>query len=91
MFVLELEFDDNPQRLEARPAHRETLTALHSNGELVLAGPWVDGSGALLVFDVDRPRMDQIVADDAYYSTPGVVVRSLREWSPIAGTSTSTG
>ncbi len=85
MFVLELEFADDQGRLAARPAHRERLLALHAAGRVVIAGPWADDSGALLVFSTDRAGMDQILAADPYYSTPGVEVKALREWQPIVG------
>ncbi|MES4907154.1 hypothetical protein [Streptomyces sp. NPDC000395] len=35
-------------------------------GELVAAGPWADDTGALLVFDVDRVRLDRILAADPH-------------------------
>lgn len=83
MFLLELEFTDDPRRLEARPAHRARLQQLYIEGRLVIAGPWVDDSGAALVFDTDRTGVDQILAEDPYYSTPGVAVSNLRAWNPL--------
>jgi uncharacterized protein YciI len=86
MICVELSFIDHPARLAARPAHRDRLRTLHEQGELLLAGPWEDDSGALLVFTVDRARLDQIMAEDPYFTTTGVEVVSLREWRPIVGT-----
>ncbi|MGW3787056.1 YciI family protein [Micromonospora chokoriensis] len=84
MFVLELSFGDDPARLAARPAHRERLQALQQDGRLVMAGPFADDSGALLVFDVpDIEAFAAIVAEDPYYRTAGVTIASQREWSPI--------
>ncbi|MBM0233945.1 hypothetical protein JNW91_20070 [Micromonospora sp. STR1_7] len=84
MFIVELSFGDEPDRLAARPAHRERLQALHQEGRLVMAGPFSDDSGALLVFDVpDAEALAAIVAEDPYYRTPGVAVVGQREWSPI--------
>jgi hypothetical protein len=85
MFVLQLTFDDDPRRLAARPAHRQRLAQLHATGKLVMAGPWHDDSGALLVFRVDQAEMDAIVAADPYYRTPGVSVTALHRWQPIVG------
>lgn len=81
MITVELTFDDNPERLAARPAHRQRLVALHERGVLVLAGPWADDSGALLVFDADRSEVDRELAMDPYYATVRVV--ALREWLPV--------
>ena len=83
MFVLELEFTGNPHRLAARPAHRVRLHALQAGGQLVLAGPWADDTGAVLVFDTDRAGAEEIMSADPYYATLGVQVKSLREWQPI--------
>jgi uncharacterized protein YciI len=86
VLVVELAFTPAPERLAARPAHRETLTRLHSEGKLVAAGPWADDRGALLLFAVNRPELEEILKSDPYYrSTPGVEVRAIREWSPIVG------
>ncbi|MET7862338.1 YciI family protein [Micromonospora taraxaci] len=84
MFILELSFGDEPDRLAARPAHRERLQALRQEGRLAMAGPFSDDSGALLIFDVaDAEALAAIVAEDPYYRTPGVTIVSQREWSPI--------
>jgi uncharacterized protein YciI len=83
MMVLELRFDSDPRRLGARPAHRRRLADLRASGRLVMAGPWTDDSGALLVFHGDKADMDAVLAADPYYSTPGVTVVSVREWRPI--------
>jgi uncharacterized protein len=83
MIVLELAFTDAPQRLQARPRHRERLAELHATGALVMAGPWTDDSGALLVFDATASEVDAIMAEDPYYATEGVRVVGLREWRRI--------
>jgi hypothetical protein len=83
VIVLELAFDDEPARLRARPAHRRRLADLHGEGSLVMAGPWGDETGALLVFDAERSEVDRIMALDPYYTTEGVRVVALREWRPV--------
>ncbi|GAA3780415.1 YciI family protein [Streptomyces phyllanthi] len=86
MWLVELSFTDAPERLAARPAHREKLAALHEKGRVRMAGPLADDSGAVLVFDVpDRAALDQLLGEDPYYSTEGVRVEQLREWRPILG------
>jgi uncharacterized protein len=85
MFVLELSFaPDDAERLAARPAHRERLAALKADGVVVLAGPFADDSGALVVLDVpDRAAAEGVVAEDPYYSLGGVQVTNLRQWRPL--------
>ena len=84
MYAVQLAFSDDPARLEGRPAHREKLAAHVAAGRLLAAGPFSDESGALLVFLVDdRDAIDEIVADDPYYSGPGVTVANVQEWNPV--------
>lgn len=84
MFVVEISFDSDPRRLEARPAHRERLKELRERGVLVMAGPWADDTGALLVFDVEsEAEVADVLKADPYYALPGVTVRSTRQWNPL--------
>lgn len=84
MFAVQLTFTDDPARLEHRPAHRERLAALAADGRLLVAGPYADESGALLVFLVEtRDDLDAIMTADAYYSAPGVTVSDVHEWTPV--------
>lgn len=84
MWIVELAFTEAPERLAARPAHRQRLTALHAEGVVRMSGPLADDSGAVIVFDVpDRAAVDALLAEDPYYSTPGVRVVGAREWAPF--------
>jgi len=85
MMVLELRFDDDARRLAARPAHRRELERLHAEQQLVMAGPWEDDSGALLIFRGGETDVRRILAEDPYYTTPGVRVVGLRAWSALIG------
>ncbi|GAA1839964.1 YciI family protein [Asanoa iriomotensis] len=84
MYVLELSFDGNPERLAHRPAHRELVSGLKERGVVAMAGPYADESGALLVFDVaTEEEFEALVAADPYYRAPGVTIAAKREWNPI--------
>lgn len=84
MWIVELSFTDEPERLAARPAHRDRLAELHRTGAVRIAGPLADDSGAVIVLDVaDRHAVDAILAADAYVTTRGVTIASIREWSPF--------
>ncbi|MDF2967640.1 MAG: hypothetical protein K0Q93_1418 [Nocardioidaceae bacterium] len=85
MICVELTFSDDPSRLELRPQHRQRLAALHAAGDLVMAGPRDDESGALLVFACDRAGVDKALAEDPYYSATGVAVASVRQWQVVTG------
>lgn len=83
-FAVQLLFDrDEDARLEVRPRHREYLRELSDAGRLRLAGPFGDGDGALLVYDVaDRAEVDSILAQDPYFAgdEPVASVVSVRQW-----------
>ncbi|HZN72819.1 MAG TPA: YciI family protein [Micromonosporaceae bacterium] len=84
MYIVELAFSDDPDRLRARAAHRELLAELHRTGKVVMAGPFADDTGALLVLDVaDEDEVSSILAADPYYEHPAVTVVRRLEWSPI--------
>jgi len=85
MICVELTFSDDPSRLELRSQHRDRMAALHATGDLVMAGPWADETGALLVFGCDRAGVDRALAEDPYYSAPGVGVAAIRDWNVITG------
>ena len=85
MIVVELSFLPTEERLSARPAHRVILERLHGGGALLAAGPWTDDTGALLIFNAERTAVDEIMADDPYYTTNGVTVTSIRDWTTIVG------
>lgn len=84
MWIVELAFTDRPERLAARPAHRQRLTELHRSGVVRMAGPLADDSGAVIVVDVvDRPALDELLSTDPYLSTPGVTIHQIRAWQPF--------
>lgn len=85
MIIVELTFTAAPERLAARPAHRDFLARLKRGNRLLAAGPLADDAGALLIFTVDREALDRILDADPYYRTPGVKVTSIREWMPVVG------
>ncbi len=87
MIAVELSFTPTEERLSARPEHPEILEQLHDDDRLLVAGPWADDSGALLILNADRHAVELIMTDDPYYSTRGVTVVAIRDCTPIVGPS----
>jgi uncharacterized protein YciI len=85
MYAVVLAYDPaDDSRLGLRPAHRQRLAGLASDGRLLAAGPWSGDTGALLIYRVDRREdLDAILAEDPYYSAPGVTVTAVEEWDPV--------
>ena len=84
MWIIELTFTSELERMLARAAHRDRLTALHGEGTVRMAGPLADDSGALIIIDApDHQTATTILAADPYFTTPGVTVARIREWNPF--------
>jgi uncharacterized protein YciI len=76
--------DDAARRQEVRPVHREYLHKLVAEGKLEQSGPFVDDSGALLVYDAaDLAEVQQLLANDPY--APHGIVESvaINEWNRV--------
>lgn len=86
-FVVDLVYgEDQEHRLQVRPAHREYSRDLASRGVLLAGGPFTDGEGAQLVYEVaDRDEL-QAVLDADPYTEAGVIARTtVREWDIVVG------
>lgn len=86
MIVLQTRFHGDDVRMPLRAAHREQLAALTEEGVLVFAGPYEDGTGALLLFDADDARVQRAIDDDPYMTCADVEIVLRTEWNPILGT-----
>lgn len=85
-FVVQLRFDMSAteRRMEVRPPHREYLAELKAAGKLVAAGPFADGTGALLVYEVaDEAELRDILAKDPYTPANVYEIATLAEWQPL--------
>lgn len=80
-----IEYDSDTEKVQAaRPAHREYLRGLLDAGKLAAAGPFNDGSGALIVYETANAEdAEALVKGDPFF-TAGVFVRwQLRAWTPV--------
>jgi uncharacterized protein YciI len=86
IFAVTLKFtDDHERRLATRPIHREFLMTQLDAGKLVLAGPYVDDTGALVVYEAaDKAEVEAILAADPYATTGGIVEHLvINEWNMV--------
>jgi uncharacterized protein len=67
------------------PAHKVRLDEFRDRGELLLVGPFGDGSGSMAVFRT-RQRAEEFAAGDPFVLN-GVVTASwhIREWNEAFG------
>jgi uncharacterized protein YciI len=69
-----------------RPAHREWLSAQVDAGSVLTVGPFVDGSGALLLVSAaDAGAARELVAGDPHALRGFVSDVTVREWMPVYG------
>ena len=84
-FAAILTFGEEAPRLATRPAHREYLQRLLAEGKLHESGPWVDDSGALIVYEAaDVAEARALLAADPYSRTAGIIAGvELKEWNRV--------
>jgi hypothetical protein len=67
-----------------RPAHRQYLTNLLAAGQLVCAGPFTDGSGALIVYEApDAAAAEAIIRADPFCAAGVFLGWKLYPWNPV--------
>jgi len=85
LFAVTIGFtDDLERRLQVRPTHREYLGTLLESGKLYESGPFVDDSGALLIYEAaDLAEVQELLANDPY--TPNGIIESvtINEWNRV--------
>ena len=83
-FVLEQRYLDQDKRAATRAAHLDYLGEQAAAKRLVAAGPWVAGTGSMIIYDVaDEAAARALWAADPY-TTGGVTeLLSIREWNPV--------
>ena len=67
-FASYIEYAADAAKIAAlRPDHRAYLAELFKQGKLLAAGPFIDDSGALFIFDADSlDDVSNMVADDPF-------------------------
>jgi uncharacterized protein YciI len=86
-FATVITYSHDAERVAAiRPAHREYLTQLLSAGKLVAAGPFLDDSGALIIYEAESPEeAERLIRNDPFHAE-GIFVRyELRAWKAVFG------
>lgn len=74
------------EREANKPAHREWLAARVEDGSVVTVGPFVDGSGALLIVEADDDDAARALVEQDPHCLRGMVPEfTVREWMPVFG------
>ena len=71
---------------EYRPAHRVYLTGLIENGQLVVAGPFLDDFGALIVYEAaDVEAAELLLKADPFHAAGVFAKWTIRPWKTVFG------
>jgi uncharacterized protein len=92
-FAATIEYSPDKDKIsQIRPTHRVYLAKMKAEGKLVVAGPFADFSGGLIVYEAEtREQAEQYIKDDPFYTggvfvswviRPWVVVMTNREMLP---------
>lgn len=85
-FVMTADFktDKTSERLEVRPRHRDYLRKLLDDGKLFGSGPWMDDSGACIVYEAaDEDEARALLAADPYTEAEVLQGITIKEWNPV--------
>jgi uncharacterized protein YciI len=83
-FVLEYRYGDLDARARVRGDHLAYMQSLHLAGKVVLAGPVGDGSGAMVVLQVEsEDEARQVIQADPYTAAGVGVDHVLRPWNVV--------
>lgn len=88
-FAAFVEYANEPERIaQFRPAHRAYLEDLLKNGQLVIAGPFTDGSGALFVFEAtNEHKIKQIAEGDPFAKASLFKKIVIKPWALVFASS----
>jgi uncharacterized protein len=67
-----------------RPVHRQYLTSLKEKGQLAVAGPFTDDSGALIVYEAASAEEAEKLLQADPFNQNGIFVKYvLRPWNTV--------
>lgn len=85
IFAVTITFGDAALRDEVRPTHRVYLKERFDAGDLVESGPYVDDTGALLIYEAESEEaVRAFLSQDPYWKNEGVVASvQIKEWNRV--------
>ena len=84
-FAANIEYIQDKTRIaEIRPVHRQYLASLKDAGRLAASGPFLDDSGALIIYEAaTKEEAEEILRGDPFHQN-GIFVRwTIRPWNPV--------
>ncbi|WP_019123281.1 YciI family protein [Brevibacillus massiliensis] len=84
MYVAMLPIIDEAKNSQFRPAHLEYINKLFLEGKVVMAGPFTDKRGGMVIYRADTWDEALALAQADPVVVEGARSLELREWSPLS-------
>jgi uncharacterized protein YciI len=80
-----IEYLNDAEKVQSlRPIHRQYLGQLRERGQLVVAGPFTDGTGALIVYEAENAEAaEKLIQGDPFHKNGIFLKYVLRPWNPV--------
>jgi uncharacterized protein len=84
-FAAIIEYAQDPEKVQSlRPVHRQYLASLRERGQLAVAGPFTDDSGALIVYEAaSHEEAERLLQGDPFYHNGVFLTYQLRPWNTV--------
>ncbi len=83
LYVALLPIIDQELNAKVRPAHLEYINSLYREGKVVMAGPFTDKLGGMVIYKAGSLEEAKELAEKDPAVTEGARRLELREWSPL--------
>lgn len=85
-FLVQTTFSSAEKRMAHRAEHRVYLNQLVAEGKLLMAGPYADESGGIIIFEAaDQAEVESMMANDPFTINGVFATTTIREWLLVAG------
>ena len=85
-FLVQTTFTSREKRMAHRAEHRVYLHEMVAEGKLLMAGPFEDESGGIIIFEAeDLAEVQAIMAADPFTVEGVFATTEIRQWTLVAG------
>lgn len=82
-YVALLTIIDANLNAKVRPAHLEYVNRLYKENKVLMAGPFTDGKGGMVIYRADSFEEAKRLAEADPVVAEGARTLELREWNPL--------
>jgi uncharacterized protein YciI len=84
-YAVTIDYSPDVSRIEThRPPHREYLRGLIEQGKLVIAGPFTDNRGGLIVYEAaDEAEVEALIKADPFFQGGVFQTWKIRPWRMV--------